>query len=122
MSALQMQATTWCMRDTNGRSEIKAAFLARLKALLQTLQNIGFEPYAVPAGIYALCRLPSSIAGTPVATAEEAAVILLDDFDLAAVPWEQGENHYLRFTSMYRDEDLLRLRGLGESLRINQPD
>ena len=122
MSALQIQATTWCMRDSAGRSEIKRLFLARLTALRKTLLDIGFEPYAAPAGIYALCKMPRSIAGKSIATAEEAAIILMDDFDLAVVPWEQDENHYLRFTSMYRDEDLRRLQELGDSLRINQPD
>jgi hypothetical protein len=76
----------------------------------------------VPAGIYVLCRLPQSIAGKHVANAEEAAVMLLDDFDLAVVPWEQGPNHYLRFTSMYRPEDLQRLQELGDTLLINQAD
>jgi LL-diaminopimelate aminotransferase len=122
MSALQIQATSWCLHDSAGRSEIKRTFLARLKELRSTLQHIGFEPYAVPAGIYVLCKLPRSIAGRPVTTAEEAAVRLMDEFDLAVVPWEQGANHYLRFTSMYCDEDLQRLQKIGESLRINQAD
>jgi aspartate/methionine/tyrosine aminotransferase len=116
MSAMQIQATTWCLRDEDGRSRIKAAFHEQLKNLRQTLLEIGFEPYAVPAGIYVLCKLPRSIAGTAVATAEEAAIILLDKFDLAVVPWEQGENHYLRFTSMYSAQDLQRLKNLGDDL------
>ena len=57
-----------------------------------------------------------------MATAEEAAIILLDEFDLAVVPWEQESNHYLRFTSMFRPEDLERLLDLGDKLRINQSD
>lgn len=122
MSAMQIQATTWCMQDAEGRAKIKASFLAQLTQLRQTLLNIGFEPYAVPAGIYVLCKLPHTIAGASVTSAEEAAVMLLDDFDLAVVPWEQDRNHYLRFTSMYCTEDLQRLQDLGESLRINQAD
>ena len=122
MSALQIQATSWCLHDSAGRTEIKRTFLARLTELRGTLQNIGFEPYAVPAGIYVLCKLPRSIAGNMVTTAEEAAVMLMDEFDLAVVPWEQGDNHYLRFTSMYCDEDLQRLQEIGESLKINQAD
>lgn len=120
MSALQIQATSWCLQDTVGRAEIKRTFLERLTELRSTLQNIGFEPYAVHAGIYVLCKSPRSIAGNPVTTAEEAAVMLMDEFDLAVVPWEQGDKHYLRFTSMYCDEDLQRLQEIGESLQINQ--
>lgn len=122
MSAMQIQATTWCLQDSAGRKEIKSFFSSQLEALRKTLVEIGFEPYPVRGGIYVLCRSPQSIAGQPVATAEEAAVRLLDDFDLAAVPWEQGANHYLRFTSMYRPEDLQRLGDLGDTLRINQAD
>ena len=122
MSAMEVQATTWCLRDTVGRSEIKSSFLAQLESLQKTLVDIGFEPYPVPAGIYVLCRLPQWIAGKRVATAEEAAIMLLDDFDLAVVPWEQGPNHYLRFTSMYRPEDLQRLQELGNRLQVNQAD
>ena len=122
MSALQIQATSWCLRDSPGRADIKRTFLARLTELRGALQDIGFEPYAVPAGIYVLCKLPHSIAGSSVTTSEEAAIMLMDEFDLAVVPWEQGENQYLRFTSMYCDEDLQRLQEIGESLQINQAD
>jgi len=122
MSAMEVQATTWCLRDTAGRANIKSAFKVQLDSLQKTLADVGFDPYPVPAGIYVLCRMPASIAGRQIATAEEAALMLLDDFDLAVVPWEQGPNHYLRFTSMYRPEDLQRLQELGDKLRINQPD
>jgi hypothetical protein len=119
-SALKIQATTWCLRDVDGRAKIKSFYHAQIKALHEVLSEIGFEPYPVPAGIYALCRLPRSIAGRPVNTAEEAALILMDEFDLAVVPWDPAPNHYLRFTSMYRPEDLERLQGLGAKLRVNQ--
>ena len=119
-SALKIQATTWCFRDVGGRAKIKSFFQAQLKVLHQVLIDIGFEPYPVPAGIYALCRLPRSIGGRTVTTAEEAAVILMDEFDLAVVPWDPAPNHYLRFTSMYQPEDLERLRGLTEKLQVNQ--
>jgi LL-diaminopimelate aminotransferase len=122
MSAMEVQATTWCMRDTAGHADSKSSFKVQVDSLRQTLVDVGFDPYPVPAGIYVLCRMPASIAGKKIETAEEAAVMLLDDFDLAVVPWEQGPNHYVRFTSMYRPEDLLRLQELGDKLRINQPD
>ena len=122
MSAMEVQATTWCMHDTSGRSEIKSSFQARLESLRKTLGDIGFEPYPVPAGIYALCRVPGSIAGKKVTTAEQAAVMLLDDFDLAVVPWARETDQYLRFTSMYCPEDLEQLQALGARLQITQAD
>jgi aspartate/methionine/tyrosine aminotransferase len=122
MSALEIQATTWCLRDAAGRARINATFKSHLDSLRKTLIETGFEPYPVPAGIYVLCRVPNTIAGISVTTAEEAAIILMDDFDLAVVPWEQEPNHYLRFTSMYRPEDLQRLQSLGSKLKINQAD
>ena len=121
MSALQIEATTWCFRDVEGRARIKAYFQSQLDALNTVLLDVGFEPYPIPAGIYALCKIPRVIAGNAVSTAEEAAMILMDDFDLAVVPWDPLPNNYLRFTSMYRPEDLEKLRNLGDALRLNQP-
>lgn len=121
MSALQIEATTWCFRDVEGRARIKAFFQSQLVALSEVLLDVGFEPYPVPAGIYALCKIPRSIAGKAVSNAEEAAIILMDEFDLAVVPWDPQPNSYLRFTSMYRPDDLEKLRNLGDALRINQP-
>ena len=119
-SALKIRATSWCLLDVDGRAKIRAFFETQLKALLEVLSDIGFEPYPAPAGIYALCRLPRVIAGRTVSTAEEAAVMLMDEFDLAVVPWDPAPNHYLRFTSMYQPEDLERLQGLAGKLQVNQ--
>jgi len=44
----------------------------------------------------------------------------MDEFDLAVVPWDPVPNHYLRFSSMYRPEDLERLQGLAAKLKVNQ--
>ncbi len=121
MSELEIQATSWCFRDETGRGQIKALFEAQLDALLKTLQTIGFEPYPVQGGIYVLCKVPNSIAGKTISSAGEAALLLMDEFDLAVVPFESPTQHYLRFTSMYRAEDLERLQGLAAELRPNQP-
>jgi hypothetical protein len=48
----------------------------------------------------------------------------MDEFDIAVVPWDPEPNHYLRFTSMYRPEDLEKLAALdkvieGKSLELN---
>lgn len=120
MSALQIEATTWCFRDREGRREIRAFFKSQLAALSETLIAIGLDPYPIPGGIYSLCKAPEWIAGRRVSSAEEAAVILMDEFDIAVVPWDPEPNHYLRFTSMYQPDDLDRLRDLGGRLRVNQ--
>ncbi len=121
MSALEIQATSWCFRDVAGRAQIKAFFETQLDALRETLLAIGFEPYPVPGGIYVLCKVPRSIAGKTLLSAGEAALMLMDEFDLAVVPFESPTHHYLRFTSMYRPEDLARLHGLAADLRLNHP-
>ena len=119
MSGLQLAATTWCFRDKEGRVRIREFFRSQLAALKDVLVDIGFEPYPIAAGIYALCAVPSAIGGKPVSSAEEAAIILLDDFDIAVVPWDPEPNHYLRFTSMYKPEDLEKLKAAGDSLALN---
>ena len=121
MSGLQIGATAWCFRDAEGRAGIREFFDRQLSNLRAVLAQLGFELYPTRGGIYALCKSPSHIAGQTTATAGEAAMLLMDEFDLAVVPFEQGDNHYLRFTSMYSDEDLEYLSGLGERLAIDQP-
>jgi aspartate/methionine/tyrosine aminotransferase len=119
-SALQMQATTRCLDDVAGRAQKREFFSNRLLALRHALIDVGFEPFPAPSGLYTLCRSPSYIAGKPVATAEDAAVRLLDEFGLAVVPWDAGPDNYLRFTALYRPEDLERLAALSDRLGLNQ--
>ena len=119
MSGLQMEATTWCFRDRSGRAEIREFFRSQLAALRDVLVDIGLTPYPIAGGIYALCEVPEAIAGKPVSSAEEAAIILMDEFDIAVVPWDPEPNHYLRFTSMYRPEDLEKLAAMGKVLELN---
>jgi len=95
-------------------------FSNRLRALRQALIDVGFEPFPAPSGLYTLCRSPSYIAGKAVASAEDAAVRLLDEFGLAVVPWDAGPDSYLRFTALYRPEDLERLAALSDRLGLNQ--
>jgi len=118
MSGLQIGATSWCFRDVEGRARIRAFFRDQLAALRDVLLELGFEPYPIAGGIYALTKVPASIGGRKVASAEEAAVILMDEFDLAVVPWDPAPRHYLRFTSMYRPEDLDYLRSLVGKLEV----
>ena len=118
MSGLQMEATAWCFRDRSGRAEIREFFRSQLAALRDVLVDIGLTPYPIAGGIYALCEVPKAIAGKPVSSAEEAAIILMDEFDIAVVPWDPEPDHYLRFTSMYQPEDLEKLAAIGTALQL----
>jgi LL-diaminopimelate aminotransferase len=109
MSALQMRATTWCLKDDAGRHEIRDFYARQLGSLRETLISGGFQPYPTPSGIYALCRVPTEMAGRQIISAEQAAALLLDDFAIAVVPWDVEGNSYLRFCSMYMPDDLQRL-------------
>lgn len=119
MSALQTQVTTRCLGDGQGRHRIRDFYAKQLAGLREVLLDLGFLPYPTPSGIYALCSLPSRIAGTAVSSAQEAAAILLDDFEIAIMPWDVPGNSYLRFCSMYSDDDLQKLAGLKRRLRLN---
>ncbi len=118
LSLLQLQATTLCLRDSERLRELREFFPRQLAALQQTLIDLGFEPYPAPAGVYALCRTPAHIRGKATKTAAETAALLMDDFDLAVVPWDTAHHSYLRFSSLYRPGDLQRLAGLREKLQL----
>jgi aspartate/methionine/tyrosine aminotransferase len=118
-SALQMQATTRCLGDVAGRAQKRDFFARQLHALRKTLLNVGFEPYSTPGGIYVLCKSPTQLAGQPVDSAQEMAERLMDEFDLAVVPWDVDQDKYLRFTALYRPEDLERLAAMVDRLRLD---
>lgn len=109
MSALQVQATTWCLNDKAGRESIRNFYRQQLDELRNALVRIGFFPYPTPSGIYALCRVPKSIGGVKVSNAADAANVLLERFAVAVVPFDVSGNSYLRFCSMFLDKDLERL-------------
>jgi aminotransferase len=117
-SRLQLKATSMYLHDEARLRELREFFPAQLQALRQTLIHIGFEPCPSPAGVYTICKVPSRIAGKPVTSAEQAANRLMDEFDLAVYPLDTHRHHYLRFSSLYRGEDLKRLSLLGERLQI----
>ena len=117
-SKLQLNATTMCLQDGARLQELRGFFPAQLQALRRTLISIGFEPYPTPAGVYTICPVPSRIAGKSVTSADEAAHRLMDEFDLAVFPLDTPRYSYLRFSSLYRAEDLERLSGLGARLQV----
>ena len=61
----------------------------------------------------------TQLAGQPVDSAQEMAERLMDEFDLAVVPWDVDQDKYLRFTALYRPEDLERLAAMADRLRLD---
>ena len=117
LSRLQLQATTRCMRDAARLGELRRILPLQLESLCGTLSDIGFRPYATPAGVYVICEAPSHIDGKAIGSAEEAARQLMDSFDLAVTPIDTPRHRYLRFSAQYRPEDLARLAGLRNRIR-----
>ena len=118
-SSLQMQATMRCFQSTDHIAEIRRYFQARLERLRETLVDVGFEPYPTPGGMYLLCKAPAAVGGVATPTAQAAADVLLDDFDLAVVAWDRPPHGYLRFSSLYSTEDLQSLGELGGRLGLS---
>lgn len=118
LSSLHLQLARHCVVDEPLLDNVRSFFAKRIEALRATIVDLGFRPYPTPAGMYVLCSLPRSIAGTAVTGAQQAADILLDQFGLAVAAWEVAPHAYLRFSSLYREEDLESLAKLGERLEI----
>jgi hypothetical protein len=66
--------------------------------------------------MYQLCRCPGSVGGKRVRGADEASEALLARHDIAAMPFEAGPGAYLRFSALYRPEDLAALAERGPRL------
>lgn len=119
-SSLQIQATTWTFNDVPGRIQRREFVQQRMQALRVALERAGFAPYMAQGGVYVLCETPRRIGGASVESAAEAAARLLDEFDLAVVPWSIGSDSYLRFSALYRDEALPRLDALADRLDLKR--
>ena len=117
-SALQVKVARICLEDRDRLEGAREFYRKRMAELRDTLVELGFEPYPAPAGMYILCRVPSSIRQRPVADAGEAAEVLLTELGVAVVPWEVPPHSYLRFSARYLDEELEALRGLGRDARL----
>lgn len=118
LSSLHLQLARRCLVEEALLEGMREFFGRRIESLRATVSELGFEPYATPGGMYVLCRLPESIAGTPVTGAQQAADLLLDQFGLAVAAWEAAPHAYLRFSSLYREQDLASLARLGDRLAI----
>lgn len=112
LSSLQLKVAMRCIEDTEHLNTLRKDIASRVTALHRVLGELGLAPYPTPAGQYVLCPVPTSIRGTPMKDAGHAAEVLLDQYDLAVMPWETDHHGYLRFSSLYLAEELERLRQL----------
>jgi len=117
-SSLQIRVALHCLEDGDHVERIRGVFRKRLRRLSETLGDLGFEPYPAGSGMYAVCRVPSTIAGQAVASAHEAADVLLSEHGVAVVPWEIEPQAYLRFSAQYREDDLEALTTLGRNGKL----
>jgi hypothetical protein len=89
-----------------------------MRSLKEVLEDAGFVAHDANSGTYILCDAPTSIAGQAVSSAQAAAKLLMDDFDIAVVPLGTDEKSFLRFSAQYRPQDLERLTAMRTDLRI----
>jgi aspartate/methionine/tyrosine aminotransferase len=80
---------------------------------------MGFRPHRAHSGAYLVCDVPDAIAGRKVSSAQSAAKLLMNKYDIAVVPLDTSGRSYLRFTGLYRPHDLENLAALGSRLRLN---
>ena len=118
LSRLQLAATAECLRDEDRIQKFRDQIPKRLDSLRSVLCDIGFKTFAANSGTYLICEVPQSIADMPVPSAQSAAKYLMDTFDIAVVPLDTQDRAYLRFSGLYRHDDLERLAALGPKLRI----
>jgi len=113
LNSLQVRTAIRCLESWEHVERVRDGFSRRLDRLRSVVAGLGFTPFPTAAGLYLLCRLPAALAGHPVATAGEAADRLLENHDLAVVPWEAPPHGYLRFSAAYPPAELDALAGLG---------
>ena len=112
LSALQLQVAISAFGEETYLGEVRDLYRDRIERLRTHLSGLGFAPYPTPSGMFVLTDAPSRVDGQPVETAQEAADLLLDRFGLAVAAWDIEPNRYLRFSSLYEEEDLDTLAGL----------
>jgi len=112
LSSLQIELATRALEDAELLGGIRRFFSERVARLRSVIVDLGFDPYPTPAGMYVLSCLPNRIADTPVATAQQAADLLLDQYDVAVMPWDHEPDAYLRFSALYKPNDLEKLAGI----------
>jgi len=118
LSRLQLSLTAKCLDDGERIERFRNLLPVQLAALQATLQELGFRTYGAKSGTYMICDVPASIGGECVESAQHAAKILMDTLDIAVVPLDTANRAYLRFTALYRPQDLERLAALDGRLRL----
>ncbi len=118
LSRLQLAVTARCLQDHDRIDRYREYLPGKLQALSLALQDIGFRPYPANSGTYLICDVPQSVAGTAVSSAQGAAKLLMDKFDIAVVPLGTQGHSFLRFSALYRPQDLGRLVDLKSKLEI----
>jgi len=112
-SRLHIDIAVRCLRDHDHLAAAREVFRTRIGRLDSALTALGFVTLPSDSGMYIVCRVPSSIGGRPVSGAAAAAELLLEEHNLAVVPWEVAPHEYLRFSAQYNEEDLQGLAALG---------
>jgi aspartate/methionine/tyrosine aminotransferase len=114
-SRLLIDVAVSCLRNHEHLDAARTVFRARIRRLESTLTALGFEILPSHSGMYIVCRVPSAIGGRPVSGAGAGAEILLEEHNLAVVPWEVVPHEYLRFSAQFSEEDLEGLAALGRN-------
>jgi aspartate/methionine/tyrosine aminotransferase len=118
LSCLQLAATAKCLEDRERIDWFVSHIPQQMRSLKEVLEDAGFVAHDANSGTYILCDAPTSIAGQAVSSAQAAAKLLMDDFDIAVVPLGTDEKSFLRFSAQYRPQDLERLTAMRTDLRI----
>lgn len=120
LSRLQLAATAECLQDAERIQMFRELIPTRLESLQSVLDELGFKTFTAHSGTYMICEVPGSIAGVAVSSAQHAAKLLMDTFDIAVVPLDTRHRAYLRFAALHRPGDLDKLAKLGPNLRLSQ--
>ncbi len=112
LSRLQLATTARCLEDPDRIHRFRELLPRQVQALQETLHDIGFRTHTPHSGTYLICDTPEQIAGQAMSSAQAAARYLMDKFDIAVVPLGTEDHSFLRFSALYRPDDLQRLAGL----------
>jgi aspartate/methionine/tyrosine aminotransferase len=118
LSRLQLAATAECLKEESRIQQFRDHIPSQLESLQTVLDELGFKTFSANSGTYLLCEVPQSIADQPISSAQGAAKLLMNKFDIAVVPLGTEGRAYLRFSGLYRPDDLDRLAALGPKLLI----
>ncbi|MCP4592880.1 MAG: pyridoxal phosphate-dependent aminotransferase [bacterium] len=118
LSSLTVRIGRCCARDWGYLCRLRAELAHRVARLRVVLEGIGFRPFPTRAGMHVLCDTPSALNGAWLGGAHEAGEVLLDEWNLATVTWEETDAGYLRFSALYSDRDLEALEDLRGRLSL----